>query len=308
MRAAAKGPLVASLGPMAEGRRSVVVKGAGLVSLEVDDSGGLARPGADASAGAGARAIVLAHGLTATRRYVVHGSRLLERAGYRVVAYDARGHGRSSAPPDPSAYTYDDLVSDLTSVMDALEIERAILVGASMGAATVLAYTLRCPERVEALVQITPAYAGGGPDFDRVAEMDELADALERDGVLGFLRALGEPPVAPRFRGLVREAVRQRIERHEDLRAVAAALRIVPRSQPFEGVEALERVSVPTLVVASRDEADPDHPYAVAQLYAERIPGAEFISEAAGESPLAWRGGRLSRAILAFLETHGLEP
>ncbi|MGE0068032.1 MAG: alpha/beta hydrolase, partial [Solirubrobacterales bacterium] len=43
-------------------------------------------------AGEGA-AIVLCHGITATRRYVVHGSRSLERAGHRVVSYDARGHG-----------------------------------------------------------------------------------------------------------------------------------------------------------------------------------------------------------------------
>ena len=43
--------------------------------------------------------IVLLHGLTATRRYVVMGSRALERACHRVVAYDARGHGRSTAAP-----------------------------------------------------------------------------------------------------------------------------------------------------------------------------------------------------------------
>jgi pimeloyl-ACP methyl ester carboxylesterase len=38
--------------------------------------------------------VVLLHGLTATRRYVVMGSRSLERSGHRVLAYDARGHGR----------------------------------------------------------------------------------------------------------------------------------------------------------------------------------------------------------------------
>ena len=43
--------------------------------------------------------VVLLHGLTATRRYVVMGSRALERSGHRVIAYDARGHGRSSPAP-----------------------------------------------------------------------------------------------------------------------------------------------------------------------------------------------------------------
>ncbi|MBV9309349.1 MAG: alpha/beta fold hydrolase, partial [Solirubrobacterales bacterium] len=40
--------------------------------------------------------VILLHGLTATRRYVVMGSRALERSGFRVIAYDARGHGRSA--------------------------------------------------------------------------------------------------------------------------------------------------------------------------------------------------------------------
>ena len=50
--------------------------------------------------------VVLLHGLTATRRYVVMGSTALERSGHRVVAYDARGHGRSAPAPDPDAYGY----------------------------------------------------------------------------------------------------------------------------------------------------------------------------------------------------------
>jgi pimeloyl-ACP methyl ester carboxylesterase len=45
--------------------------------------------------------VVLLHGLTATHRYVVMGSRALERSGHRVVAYDARGHGASAPAPGP---------------------------------------------------------------------------------------------------------------------------------------------------------------------------------------------------------------
>ena len=64
---------------------------------------------------------------------------------------------------------------------------------------------------------------------------------------------------------------------------------------------------MPTLVVASHDDADPEHPYAVAEEYARLIPGAELVSEEPGSSPLAWRGAQLSRAIAAFLERHRLE-
>src|SRR5438270_2645098 len=82
--------------------------------------------------------VVLLHGLTATRRYVVMGSRSLERSGHRVIAYDARAHGRSSPAPDREAYTYDDLGRDLIAVLDDRAIERAVLAGASMGAHTLL--------------------------------------------------------------------------------------------------------------------------------------------------------------------------
>jgi hypothetical protein len=86
---------------------------------------------------------------------------------------------------------------------------------------------------------------------------------------------------------------------------VADALRVVPRSLAFEGLEELEAVSAPTLVVASRDEADPGHPYAVGEAYASRLPHGKLISEDGGSSPLAWQGARLSRAIAEFLGEAG---
>src|SRR5262245_13240883 len=77
--------------------------------------------------------VVLLHGLTATHRYVVMGSKSLERSGHRVVAYDARGHGASEPARE---YSYDALAFDLARVMDDHGIERATFAGASMGAHT----------------------------------------------------------------------------------------------------------------------------------------------------------------------------
>jgi len=65
-------------------------------------------------------------------------------------------------------------------------------------------------------------------------------------------------------------------------------------------MDELEFLALPALVVASHDVADPGHPYAMAEAYAARLPRARMISEAEGESPLAWQGGRLSREIAAF--------
>ena len=251
--------------------------------------------------------LVLAHGLSATRRYVVHGSKLLQRSGYHVVSYDARGHGESDPAPQRTAYEYPDLVADLGRLLDDLALERVVVAGASMGAATALAFALAQPERVAALVQITPAHLGlPQTDEHGLARWDALADALTQDGPDGFLRVYGEPPVEPRFRSLVREAIRQRLERHVHPAAVADAIRVVVRSQAFDGVMALERVAAPTLVVASRDDLDPEHPYAVAELYREHIEGAELVAEEPGSSPLAWRGAALSRTIDAFLRRNGL--
>src|SRR5436309_7761562 len=109
------------------------------------DSAGVQLAAEDAGSGA---PVILLHGLTATRRYVVMGSRSLERSGHRVVAYDARGHGRSSPAPERSAYRYEALRGDLEAVLDHLEIERAVLAGSSMGAHTILALALGAPERV----------------------------------------------------------------------------------------------------------------------------------------------------------------
>ena len=95
---------------------------------------------------------------------------------------------------------------------------------------------------------------------------------------------------------------RERMERHRHPEAVAAALRQVPRSIAFDGLDELRTLDVPALVVASHDDADPGHPYSIAEAWADALPRARLISEELGQSPLAWQGGRLSRAIAHFLE------
>lgn len=242
----------------------------------------------------GGTPVVLLHGLTATRRYVLMGSRYLARHGCELVAFDARGHGESTGPDDPARYEYDDMAGDLEQVVG----EPAVLVGNSMGGAVATLFTLRHPDRVRALVHVTPGYGGPKGDAD-LADWDRLAAGLESGGVEGFMAAY-DPPADPRFRDAALKFTRQRLERHEHPEAVAAALRVVPRSRAYEMRE-LESIPVPTLVVGSRDDADPGHRLALAQEYAERIPGARLLVEDEGKSPLAWQGAQLSRAIEVFL-------
>ena len=224
--------------------------------------------------------VVLCHGLTATRGSVLHGSRALERAGYRVVTYDARGHGESDPAPHGQGYEYPELVDDLEAVLaETASGDRFLLGGHSMGAHTALGYALRRPERLAGLVLVGPTFIAP-LGAESLAFWDGLADALERDGVEGFVAHIDrEQRTDPAWRDSVLRFTRERMLRHRHLEAVVAALRETPRSRPFDGLEDLESIEVPALVVASHDDADPGHPYATALAYVCLL----YTSDAADE-------------------------
>jgi 3-oxoadipate enol-lactonase len=249
-------------------------------------------------------AIVLLHGLTATRRYVLHGSLALARRGYRLISYDARGHGESSPAPEGEGYGYPELTSDLTAVLaDRCPDERPVLAGHSMGCHTAVSYALNHQEETAALVLAGPVALGLPATEDRLAYWDRLADGLESGGVEGFMKAYESSlEAAPEWRDTALRITLERMQRHRHPAAVAQALRDVSRSLAFDGLSELETLNVPALVVASYDEADPGHPYAIAEAWAERLPQARLVSEEPGKSPLAWQGGRLSRVIADFIE------
>lgn len=251
------------------------------------------------------RPVVLLHGLTATHRYVVMGSRALERSGHDVLAYDARGHGESDPAPRPDAYTYEDLAGDVIDQMDAAGMERAVLAGASMGAHTAVRVALRHPERVAGLVVITPAYDPDAWPGD-LSVWDGRERALREGGVEAFIKheiALGLPEER---RETLITVMRQRLSAHRHPDAVADALHHVPRSRPFESWADLRALSVPTTVIADRDDYDPGHPLAVGERYAAEIPGAELVVEEPGQSPLAWQGAQVSKVIARVAEEANL--
>jgi pimeloyl-ACP methyl ester carboxylesterase len=245
--------------------------------------------------------VVLLHGLTATRRYVVMGSTVLQRSGHRVVAYDARGHGSSTPAPERGAYMYPHLVEDLLEVLDDRGIDRALIAGASMGAHTAIAFALAHPERVAALGLITPAYdPASSAEANGLERWDALARGLREGGVEGFLQAYDLSRVPAASRALTERVIRQRLAAHAHPQAVADALEAVPRSRPFDRFAELGGLAVPALIVGSRDEADPEHPLAIGERYAEEIPDARLVLEDAPpplRSPIAWQGGQLSRVL-----------
>lgn len=248
--------------------------------------------------------VVQLHGLTATRRYILHGSVALARRGYRLVSYDARGHGESSPAPDGEGYGYEFLTEDLHAVLaERCPDEAPILVGHSMGCHTAAAHALEHADGVGALVLAGPVTLGLPASDETLTQWDRLADGLEKGGVDGFMDAYdAQLGVEADWRETALRITRERMQLHRHPEAVARALREVPRSLPFEGLEELETLDIPALVIASYDEADPGHPYAIAEAWAERLPSGRLVSEEPGKSPLAWQGGRLSRVIADFLE------
>ena len=146
---------------------------------------------ADDTGGPGAPVVLLHPGIGDSRVWDLIVPRLAAR--YRVIRYDARGHGMS--PPATAPYT---LLEDLIMVLDHLEVARATLVGCSQGGASSIDLTLAQPERVSALVLVSPGVSGypmpGNPELD--AQFDACAEAGDVEGIArlaGGMWTTGEP-------------------------------------------------------------------------------------------------------------------
>jgi pimeloyl-ACP methyl ester carboxylesterase len=125
-----------------------------------------------------APAVIAVHGFASGALLNWHASgwtRDLVRAGYRVVAMDQRGHGASSKPHSPSAYSMDVLVSDVTAVIDTYLLDDVAYLGYSLGARVGWHTAALIPDR------ITRAVLGGIPDADpmRRVRVDEARAFIE---------------------------------------------------------------------------------------------------------------------------------
>ena len=163
-------------------------------------------------------------------------------------------------------------------------IDRAVLAGASMGAHTLIRLALDHPERAAALVVITPAFEPGRAITSSSAGTRCHA-ACARAASTALSRPTASRACRSQFRDTVRTVLRQRLSAHEHPEAVADALSAVPRSDPFGSWDELARLDLPVTVVASRDEADPGHPYAVGERYARDDPGRPAARPRSRASP-----------------------
>jgi pimeloyl-ACP methyl ester carboxylesterase len=112
--------------------------------------------------GAGIPAVLL-HGFPDTSAMWRHQVAALTAAGFRTIAPDMRGRGRSDRPPEVADYALTKIVGDVTGIMDALGIQRAHVVGHDWGAVVAWGLAMFAPHRVDHLVAISVGAPGAAP-------------------------------------------------------------------------------------------------------------------------------------------------
>jgi pimeloyl-ACP methyl ester carboxylesterase len=231
--------------------------------------------------------IVLIHGLACGKRMWFRQMRALQER-FRVIAYDQRGHGLSDAPADPTLYSPALLASDLVGVLDALEVERAAIVGFSLGGGPALALAATAPERVSRLIL---ADVGAGADdmwrsqwltqrwtdlIDRGATDDLVCDMLRSE----FFKRFAAQSVRSRdyMAGLIRATPLL------GLRNILSEV-LAKRKSLFRMTTVLKSLKVPTLILIGQHDNVCRAP---ARLLSSTIPNAsiERIPNAGHMAPL----------------------
>jgi pimeloyl-ACP methyl ester carboxylesterase len=245
--------------------------------------------------------VVLVHGLACGKRMWFH-QILALRGRFRVIAYDQRGHGLTDAPAAATDYSAGHLARDLGGVLDALKIERASIVGFSLGGGPALAFAASKPERASRLVL---ADVGAGAD-----------DPLKTEWTARrWLKLIGEGAVDELVCDMLRsELFKVYAKRNARYREhMAALIRATPinglrftlsevlakRKSLFRLTDLLKSVRAPTLVLVGQ------HDYVcskAARLLAQTIPNAalKIIADSGHMSPLE-QPAAFSAALLEFL-------
>lgn len=261
--------------------------------------------------------IVLTNGYTTTSFYWANVvERFASRA--RVVTWDLKGHGESEGAHSLSACGVDDLVDDLSRVMDAAEMERATLMGFSMGCQIVLTAWGQMPERIDGLALIlgtygrpfdnlvTPAIGRAAFGvFERVAPT--FGTLMMRAAWLGTRSPLAHPlNQASRMVGksVSRAAMQPFYDHFGKIDGPTwAAMGIAAQNESAESV--LPTVSVPTLVISGA--RDLFTPASLGRTMVERIPNAELLElPDAGHTGLLEKPVVIGDALESFMHHHDL--
>jgi pimeloyl-ACP methyl ester carboxylesterase len=206
-------------------------------------------------------------------------------ADRKVITWDIRGHGRSDSPDDISQYSEALSVDDMAELLDRAAAPRAVVGGLSLGGYLSLAFHLRFPERVAALV-----LCDTGPGYRRDearAGWNALAERTAQNFEQHGLDALGtSPEVTASPQG--------------NATGLALAARGILAQHDARIMDSLATIAVPTLVLVGAE----DSPFlAAAEVMAAKIPGAtKVVLAGAGHAANLDQPDAFNRAVVAFLE------
>ncbi len=245
--------------------------------------------------------VVLLHGFACGKRMWLHQIRALKKR-FRVVSYDQRGHGLTDAPSAAPRYSASLLARDLVGVLDALKIERAALVGFSLGGGPALALAASRPERVSHLV-LADVGAGADDPVKLEAMARRWGDLIRHGDVEELLCEMLRSE-------LFKVYARRNLRRRNHMAALIGATPIdglrftlsevlAKRRSLFRLTGTLKSIRVPTLVTVG--ELD----YAcskAARLLAQTIPNAtlKIIDNSGHMAPLE-QPAAFNAALLEFL-------
>ncbi|MBS9720559.1 alpha/beta hydrolase [Tianweitania sp. BSSL-BM11] len=207
----------------------------------------------------------------------------LRDAGYRVLAFDHRGHGKSTKSYDVDAYHPDAMASDAVALLDHLGLERAHVIGYSMGARVSAFLALQAPDRVATLV-----FGGLGAGMvDGVGDWDPIAEALATD----------DPATITHPRGKMFRAFAD--QTRSDRKALAAC---IAQSRAELSQADMARIDQPTLVAVGTNDDIGGSPERLAAMMPH---GEAFAIE--GRDHMLSVGDRTFKArVLDFLRAHPL--
>lgn len=235
-------------------------------------------------------AVIMLHGYTDSHRsFDLLRPHLPE--SWRVIAVTARGHGQSDKPA--SGYAVADMASDVRALLDVFGIERAIVVGHSMGAAIALQVAADYPERVSGLVLM-----GAFAEFQDKPAVAELADAVMAFGervdpefVLAFQESTFAELIPQRFLDTVIA---------ESLRCPAHVWRSALQAQLSAAiVEAALRIQAPALLI--RGEEDAFVPQSDQLTLRDTLPSARIVTmQGVGHAPHWERPAQAAALIQGF--------
>lgn len=205
---------------------------------------------------------------------------------YRLIRWDMRGHGETVCPEDPSHYSQDHTVEDMRALLDHLEVRKAVIAGHSLGGFMSLAFHVRYPERVKALV-----LQGCGPgyrsDVSRAA-WNERAENRARSLEEGGLAVLGGGSEV----GISIQA---------SAGGLALAARGILSQVDARVIDSLPSIAVPVLIIVG----DGDTNYLNGSNYmASRIPDAvDVVVPGAGHGVNVDQPEAVNEALGQFLAT-----